>query len=141
MIWDLLRLQRHRVRWILGGLALAMFFSVRPILAADLSGTWDLTCRLGDDRQIISLELIHDGSRLAGSGTIRMENTGAGVPVELRVGRVRGRDFSFSLLEIGRPGARPQYFDGSWFRNEMSGLSTGAFGARVFRGDRRSRKR
>ena len=115
-----------------------VFLLARPLLAADLSGTWDITCRIGSDRQIITLELVHRGSTVSGVGTVRRESTQNPVQVEVRSGIADGVDFRFFLVEASGSLSRPQLFFGSWYRDEMSGLTEGVFGSRIYRGDRRS---
>ena len=137
MAWN--RDWKHRVslRWILGGCVLVTFFAARPLLAGDISGTWDLNCRIGEDRQIITLELVQDGSQVSGMGTLRVDDTGNGVRVAVRAGTVHNWDFHFFLVEQGGSGGRPQEFSGSWYEDEMSGITYGAFGSRIFKGGSR----
>jgi len=130
---------KHRVRlhWVFGACALVTFFAARPLLAADISGTWDLSCRIGEDRQTITLELVQDGSQVSGMGTLRVGDMGRAVRVAVQAGIAHAGDFHFFLVEEGRSEGHPQKFSGSWYRDEMSGQTNGVFGARMFRGARR----
>lgn len=132
--------RRRGIRWWLGlsGAAALVFFLGHPLLAADLSGTWDITCRVGPDRQIITLELVHEGSTVSGVGTVRWESTQNPVQVEVHSGTADGVDFRFFLLDASGPTSPPQVFFGNWYRDEMSGLTEGDFGSRIYRGNRRS---
>jgi hypothetical protein len=128
---------RLSLRWLLGVFAVAAFFAARPLLAADISGSWDLSCQIGEERQGLRLELVMKGSEVTGTGTLRVDRNGTGEPVLVRAaGTVKGWDFKVSVE--GRPGGRPQEFRGSWYKNEMSGISSGEFGSRLFTGSRRT---
>jgi hypothetical protein len=69
-------------------------------------------------------------------GIIRVDDTGNGVRVSLRAGKVHSSGFHFSLVEEGGAGDRPQEFSGDWYLDEMSGITYGAFGSRIFQGAR-----
>jgi len=118
------------------GLVLALLV-VRPLLAADLTGTWDISCWIGQDHQTITLELAQDGRSVSGAGTVWFDDSRDSVLVEVRSGTVHGVDFRLSVARVGGAALPPQEFFGSWYRNEMSGRTDGAFGRRVFSGSRR----
>ncbi len=126
-----------RLRWMLGVAAVLAFLVARPLLAADISGTWEISYQMGQGRQtIITVELVQEGSRLSGSGTMRAERVGDAVRVEVRSGTAGNNDVRFLLVGEGGSAARPQEFVGDWYRDEMSGLTEGAFGSRMFTGAR-----
>ena len=129
----------RRLQWILGACApLVTFIAVRPLLAADISGTWDLSCRIGPEQQTITLELVQDGSQVSGFGILRTDDMGSPVRVAVRSGTAQAGDFLLFLVEAGRSGGHPQEVRGRWYRDEMDGQTNGAFGARMFIGVRRS---
>jgi hypothetical protein len=132
--------RRARAKW---GLAVGAVLAVaiaRPLLAADLTGTWDISSRVGHDRQTITLEVVHDGATVTGAGVMRMDGAAAAARVAIRsaiVGRPDGSDFRIVLVQIDSAGARPQELIGAWYRHEMSGRVEGAYGSRMFWGVRR----
>ena len=125
-----------RLRWVLGAGSVLVFLVTRPLLAADISGTWEISSQMARGRQTIVLELVQDGSRVSGTGTMRIDGGGEAVRVEVRSGTARGGDFRFLLVEDGGPVSRPQEFVGNWYKDEMSGRTDGAFGSRMFAGAR-----
>ena len=126
-----------RLRWILGVGAVLAFLVVRPLLAADISGTWEISSQMPGGRQTITLEIVQDGSRVTGTGTMRIDGIGDAVRMEVRSGTAGGGDFRFLLVEQDGSTSRPQEFIGNWYRDEMSGRTDGAFGSRMFTGARR----
>jgi len=115
-----------RLRWILAGFVVVTLLWARPIFAADISGTWDISCWIGEEHQLITLDLLQEGSRLSGMGTLRTDETGEVVRVVVQSGTVGLRDlrffdYRFSVVEMGRTVGSPQEFMGSWYRDEMSG--------------------
>ncbi len=125
-----------RLRWMLGVAAVLAFLVARPLLAADISGTWEISYQMAQGRQTITLELVHEGSRVSGSGTMRADSMGDALRVEVRSGTAGNSDFSFLLVEEGGSAYRPQEFIGAWYRDEMSGETEGAFGTGMFTGVR-----
>lgn len=130
-------LARFRWGWALGITACLVVVLVRPLLAADISGTWEISCWIGQDRQVITLELIQDGRDLSGEGILRRGAAGDSARVFVRSGTVSWGDFQFMIAEGLGPAARLQGFEGDWFGNEMSGLAKGEYGSRIFHGVRR----
>ena len=125
-----------RLRWMLGVGAVLALLVARPLLAADISGTWEISYQMAQGRQTITLELVQEGSRVSGSGTMRADSMGDAVRVEVRSGTAGSGDFRFLLVEAGGSASRPQEFIGDWYRDEMSGRTDGAFGSRMFTGTR-----
>jgi len=125
-----------RYKWTAGVVLVIVVVAARPLFAADLSGTWDVSCRVGPDLEVLTLEVDQRGSGISGVGTMRMSSTGEAVHVEVRSGTVRGLDFRFFVVVDGGD-ARPQEFTGDWHGDEMSGLTQGDFGGRMFNGARR----
>jgi hypothetical protein len=125
-----------RNRWILLAYAFLFLLVARPVFAADLSGTWEITYRTEQGRQTITLEIVHGGSRVSGSGIMRGDSGAAVVQVEVQTGTARDGDFRFLLVGQGESGFRGQEFTGNWFRNEMSGQTDGVFGSWIFTGTR-----
>jgi hypothetical protein len=111
------------------------FLVSRPLLAEEISGTWEIAVRVGEEVEIYHLELVREWFSLSGAGTMQM---GAGAPVRVQVvtGTVHQRDFRFLLVEVGGvPSGRRELF-GAWHMDEMSGLAIGPFGDRRFSGTR-----
>ena len=126
-----------RLRWMLGVGAVLALLVARPLLAADISGTWEISYQIAQGQaQTITLELVQEGSRVSGSGTMRADSMGDAVRVEVRSGTVGSADFRFLLVEEGGSASLPQEFIGGWYRDEMSGRTDGAFGTRMFTGAR-----
>ncbi len=125
-----------RVRWMLGVGAVLALLVARPLLAADISGTWEISYQMAQGRQTITLELVQEGSRVSGSGTMRADSMGDAVRVEVRSGTAGNNDFRLLLAEEGGSAPRLQEFIGDWYRDEMSGRTDGAFGSRMFTGAR-----
>ena len=125
-----------RVRWMLGVGAVLALLMARPLLAADISGTWEISYQMAQGRQTITLELVQAGSRVSGSGTMRADSMGDAVRVEVRSGTAGNNDVRFLLVEEGGSAPRPQEFIGDWYRDEMSGRTDGAFGTGMFTGVR-----
>ena len=91
-----------RLRWMLGVGAILALLVARPLLAADISGTWEISYQIGQGQaQTITLELVQKGSRVSGSGTMRADSIGDAIRVEVRSGTAGSRDFSFRLVEEG----------------------------------------
>ena len=126
-----------RKKWIFVVGAILSLLVARPLLAADLSGTWELAYWTDQDRQTITLEIVQEGPKVLGSGTVRGDSLGGVVQVEVRSGTAVGGDFHFVLVSEGMSVSRGQEFSGSWYRDEMSGQTNGAFGSRMFTGIRR----
>ena len=126
-----------RMTWILVAGAVLSILVARPLFAADLSGTWEIVYRIEQDRHTLTLEIVQEGSRVLGGGSMRGESAGGVVQVEVRSGTARGSDFRFVLVAEGGSTSRGQEFSGSWYRDEMSGQTNGAFGSRMFTGTRR----
>ncbi len=124
-----------RLRWMLGVGAVLAFLVARPLLAADISGTWEISYQISQGSQTITLELVQEGSRVTGSGTMRA-TMGDAVRVEVRSGTAGSGAFRFLLVEEDGSASGPQEFIGDWFRDEMSGRTDGAFGSRMFTGAR-----
>lgn len=53
-----------RLRWVLGVAAVLAFLVARPLLAAEISGTWEISYQIAQGRQTITLELVQKGSRV-----------------------------------------------------------------------------
>lgn len=130
---------RARTTW--AAAVLVAFLIARPLFAADLTGTWDLSYYVGLERQVITLSIEHDGGALSGEGILSPGGTSEWHHVELREGTVSGRDFRFILVRTDTDGVPSQSFSASWYHDEMSGRTDGAFGSRVFTGARRRVRR
>jgi len=126
-----------RYRWVLGAATLVALAVACPLLAADVSGNWDVGYWTGQTRQTIVLELVQDGSRLSGTGTLRVAGTDSMIHATVQGIASRSGDFHFLLVDAGGLRLRSQEFVGSWYRHEMSGLTSGSFGEAVFSGVRR----
>lgn len=126
-----------RFKWMMGAGVILALFVARPLFAADLSGTWEIAYWVGEDRQFVTLEVVHEGSVVLGGGTMRGGSPGSVAEVEVRSGTAGGGAFHFVLVEEGGVASHGQEFTGKWYRDEMSGQTDGAFGARMFSGARR----
>lgn len=127
-------LMSKRALQALGGL-IAGFLLARPLLAADLTGTWEISYQVGQDAETVLLSVDHDGSTLTGEGTLRL-GAGDAMPVVVRAGSIRRGDFRFQLT--GARGATLRALWGAWHEDEMSGRTDGTFGSRMFVGVRRA---
>jgi hypothetical protein len=128
--------RRSRRWWALTiGAALA-FVIVRPLLAADLTGTWQIVSWANGDRQVVRLDLAQAGRSVSGRGLMWMERAGDTVPVEVRSAAVRPPDFQLTIVPSGGRASSPQVFIGAWYRDEMSGRVEGGPVRRMFEGDR-----
>lgn len=127
----------RRLRWgLVGGVVLTLAVA-RPLLGADLSGTWRITYWVDqENRETVTLEITHERGLLPGTGSIRGAGESQMSRVEIRSGVVTGHDFRFTLVEPGGVAARPTVLVGSWYRDEMSGQAEGTFGKRMFGGSR-----
>jgi len=126
-----------RFKWMMGAGVLLSLLVARPLFAADLSGTWEIAYWVGEDRQSVTLEIVQEGSVVLGGGTMRGGSLGSVAEVEVQLGTAGGGAFHFVLVEEGGVASRGQEFTGKWYRDEMSGQTDGAFGARMFTGTRR----
>ena len=115
----------RRLRWILGACALVTFIAVRPLLAADISGTWDLSCRIGPEQQTITLELVQDGSQVSGFGILRTDDMGSPVRVAVRSGTAPAGDFLLFLVEAGRSGVTAKSSGGDGIEVRWAGRPMG----------------
>jgi len=124
-------------RWALTAATLMALAVACPLLAADVSGSWDISYWTAHTRQTIVLELVQDGSRLSGTATLRVADTDSMIDATVQGTASRSGDFHFLLVDADRLQSRSQEFVGSWYRNEMSGLTSGSFGEAIFAGVRR----
>ncbi|MHB1195080.1 MAG: hypothetical protein ACYC6F_18815 [Longimicrobiales bacterium] len=126
-----------RLRWVLGASALVALAVACPLLAADVSGNWDIVYWTEQGRQPIALELVQKGSQLSGVGSLRTAGTDIVIRAEVQGGANRSGDFHFLLVEEGGSASRSQQFFGSSYKDEMSGRTSGPFGDAIFAGVRR----
>jgi len=126
-------------RWplVIVAVIIAAFLLARPSLAADFSGTWAISYRVGQDTQTILLDIVQERSALSAVGSFRVGAVGDPVPVEIRQGWAGARMFRFQLAALNDPESPLQSFFGDWYKNEMSGRTDGRFGSRMFVGVRR----
>lgn len=137
---------KNRQLLLAGGMLLAALVA-SPILAQDMSGSWEITSETPRGSQTMTLVVEQSGSELTGTLTMtRMGGPpgggGGGGPMEVEIsdGTVSGGDFSFSVI-MGR-GDRTftQEFSGQFEGDEMSGMLAGGprGGERSFTGVRDS---
>ena len=129
--------QAGRPRWLVVAGTVLAFALARPLLAADLSGTWEVSFRSGLSSQTIRLELVQRGSTVSGMGTLRSSDTDGAIQVQVRSGTASRGAFHIVLTETGGVASRGQDFVGKWYRDEMSGRTDGMLGTHVFTGVRR----
>ena len=130
--------QRPMAVWL--GLGLGVFgvlLLTRPIWAADISGTWEVSYWYGDSVQSFTLEITQDGSRISGAGVARLHSGRDTVSVSVTGETFAGRDFRLRVVAISGTEVRAQDFVGGWFQDQMSGRTEGDLGTRMFRGTRR----
>jgi hypothetical protein len=123
--------------WMLSAGILVTLVIVHPLLAADITGTWEVSYRVGQSQQVLIVELVQEGSGVSGIGTIQTANEENAVRVVVRSGAARAGDFRFLLTEDGGSESRSQEFVGDWYGDEMSGLTSGMLGTGMFAGTRR----
>lgn len=144
--------RRYRKKLIIAaGLVLAALVA-SPVLAQDMSGSWEITSQTPRGEQTMTLVVEQSGSELTGTVTMaRMGRPGGGggggdtagrgpMEVEISDGTVSDGDFSFTLT-LGRGGRSiSQTFTGRFEGGEMSGMITGGprGGERPFTGVRGS---
>lgn len=124
-----------RLVWIaVAGILLVAVFS-RPVLAADMSGVWELSCQVEEGPQTIHLDVVQGRGWV--SGTVSLISA-AGPAVEAGVDGSATRDGRFRLGVVA-PASRTRQaaeLTGRWYGDHLSGELKGAFGSCVFEGDR-----
>ena len=126
-----------RMRWILGASAVVALAVACPLLAADVSGSWDVAYWTEQGRQAFAMELVQEGRHLTGRGTLRAAGKDIVIHATVQGRAGRSGDFHFIFVEEGGSASRSQEFFGSWYKDEMSGLTSGPFGDAIFAGVRR----
>ena len=124
------------VRWGLGAGVLALFLLAPPLLAANISGTWQVSYWYGVTVQSFTLELTQDGAQVSGTGIAHLNDGRDTVLVEVSGATVARRDFRLRIVDSTGSVFRAHEFIGGWFRDRMSGTTEGDLGSRVFRGKR-----
>ncbi len=134
--WVKVPVRRRQLAWFVGVGVMVTLFIARPLLAADLSGRWEISSRYRDVRQTVTLDLVQHGSSVTGSGMMTFSTSDDVIPVVVRSGTARTGNFRITLSEASAAGRPPQEYSGDWYRDEMSGKTTGGFGVGMFSGVR-----
>ncbi len=116
-----------------GVLVVAVFS--RPVLAADMSGQWELSCQVENGHQPLVLDVVQSRGDVSGSLSVV---TAAGRSVRTAVDGRATRDGHFRLGAMD-PASQPRRaaeLTGRWYLDHVSGELKGAFGSCVFEGDR-----
>jgi hypothetical protein len=115
-------------------------FTVTPIAAQDLSGSWELTAEGGrGGQQTMTLALTQDGAELTGTITLAVGRRGGGGPQTLEVsdGMVDGSSFSFGVTLNFGGNSITQTYSGTVDGDSMEGtIEGGRGGGRPFTGAR-----
>jgi hypothetical protein len=115
---------------------LALFLLASPLVAANISGTWEISYWYGVSVQTFTLELTQDGAQVSGTGTACLSDGRDTVLVEVSGETVARRDFRLRIVDSTGSVFGVHEFIGGWFRDRMSGTTEGDLGSRVFRGTR-----
>jgi len=133
---------KYRVMFasVLTGLAL----SAAPVVAQDLTGTWEIASETPRGSQTMTLMLDQDGSALTGTVTLsgggRRGGDGGGGgsrTIEISDGVVDGQSFSFTMTVSFGDRSMEQAFSGTIEGDSIEGtIEGGRGGGRPFSGER-----
>jgi hypothetical protein len=135
--------RRHLVVAIalLGGLLIGA-----PVLAQDMTGTWELSSETPRGSRTMTLAVVQDGSELTGTLTMTRGGRpggggggrGGGQPmlIEISDGTVEGGDFSFSATIERGGNTMSLKVTGRFEGDEASGMIEGGRGGGPFTGKR-----
>lgn len=124
-----------KAAWLFAaGILVALVLS-RPVLAADVSGQWEVTCQLLQGPQPFALDVVQAGGSV--SGTAVFQTPGGEVATAAILGTAtRGGDFRLGVVDRSRQPPGTAVLTGTVFRDHVSGELEGALGGCVFHGDR-----